>query len=550
MATGPQRGMPRRDGVPTRQIRLSLENQTVEATMTRAEERELRRRLQPFISRARPLPAAAVREPATAATPTLSDQLRRARVSALLGEPGPESDSAVPLDRLVAATATIYAKGLADQTRKTYARRWRQFTAWCDSHELQSLPADPTTLLLFLTDMIDRQPQPSLSTLRGWCNAINRLHLEHDQAAPGDDPSVAMMMRALSHAVPASIPANPVTALRIEALRAVCRHLDHPDAVVVRDAAVVRLVLAGVPRPVIARLRWQDVRFDRGRMLLGERHAKNALVTSWRSVPAANEPARCPVEALQRWKSVAGTSPPLVFTLTDRQGRRDSRSLGPSGVEAVVASRQDSLSPQGGAAASLDTVADLLHEVATDVLRDRAILLLGFAMAARRGELTRLRWQDVRSVDEGLILRLTRSKTDLEGRGASLGVPWGRSALTCPVRALAAWQERVRLQLAERYGLAQPVFLKIGRSGRITPDAPLTNEAITMVVKRRLEAAGLVGHWGGRSLRAGLISSCADLDLPLELIARQSRHASLDSLIKYVRTEDPFRRNAVDRVGL
>ena len=71
-----------------------------------------------------------------------------------------------------------------------------------------------------------------------------------------------------------------------------------------------------------------------------------------------------------------------------------------------------------------------------------------------------------------------------------------------------------------------------------------------MVVRRRMESAGVQGRWGGWSLRAGLISTAADLDLPLELIAQQSRHASLDALVRYIRHEDLFRRNAVDRVGL
>ena len=549
MAAQNQSGRRVRDRSPTRQIRLGLDGATWVVTLGRAEERTLRRQLSPFIKAARLVPeagAASVESP----LPVLSDRLREARVSALLGEVSEPLPDAHPLDRLVATTAALYAKSLADQTRRTYARRWKQFGAWCDAHQLRALPAEPTTLMLFLTDMIARSPQPSLSTLRGWCNAVNRIHLEHDVAAPGDDPVVGMMMRALSHAVPSPEPADPISALRVEDLRVVCRQLEHPDALIVRDAAIIKLVLAGVPHGIVARLRWADVRFDRDRVLLGERHNKNASVTSWRIVPALPDQSLCPVTALLRWRAVAGPNPPLVFTLTDRQGRRDVRSLRPAGIAHVLASRMDSLGPQHGGTADLATVAALLQEVATDVLRDRAILLIGFAMAARRGELTRLRWRDVRTVDEGLILRIARSKTDLAGRGASVGIPWGRSALTCPVRALDAWRQRVTQQLGEEFHAELPVFVKIGRAGRLVADQPLTYEAITMIVKRRLEAAGVDGHWGGRSLRAGLISSCADLDLPLELIARQSRHASLDSLVKYVRSEDPFRRNAVDRVGL
>ena len=70
-------------------------------------------------------------------------------------------------------------------------------------------------------------------------------------------------------------------------------------------------------------------------------------------------------------------------------------------------------------------------------LRDKAILLVGFAGAFRRGEVTNLRWSDVRTRDgAGIVIHLRRSKTDQAGRGKDVGIPLGRSPLTCPVRAL------------------------------------------------------------------------------------------------------------------
>jgi hypothetical protein len=551
MVTPAQRISARRqDRLPTRAIRLGLDGVGVTVEMTKAEERQLRAKLQPFLRHARAVQLAEGAR-SNADPVELSDQLRNARITALLGlsSTGKGGSSGQPaLDLLVQRTAEVYARSLCEETRRTYRRRWLVFAAWCEQRRLQALPADPTTLMLYLADLAGRDPQPSLSTLRGMANAINRVHLEHDVAVPGDDTAVSMLMRGLSHAVH-SPQVNPITALRVEELRVICRHLDHPDAVVVRDAAIVRLALAGVPNGIIARLRWPEVRFDRDKVLLGERLAKNGSVVGWRTVPALPDVSRCPVAALQRWRSIAGTTPAVLFTQCDRDGRRGSKPLGPAGIRYVIRNRLDSLGPQKGKT-ELATVADLLHDVATDVLRDRALLLLGFAMAARRGELTRLVWDDIRFVDEGLIVRIRHSKTDLDGRGTSVGIPHGRSALTCPVRAVQAWRDRMQQQLAGDFSGDTGVFPKIGKAGRITPEQPLSNEGLTMVVKRRAEAAGITGHWGGRSLRAGLISSCADLDIPLELIALQSRHTSLDSLVRYVRTEDVFRRNAAERVGL
>ena len=183
------------------------------------------------------------------------------------------------------------------------------------------------------------------------------------------------------------------------------------------------------------------------------------------------------------------------------------------------------------------------------MLRDKALLLLGFAGAFRRSELTGLRWADLQPVDGGLIIHLRCSKTDLAGRGRNIGIPAGKSTLTCPVRALTRWQTRVRRQWGDDFTDGLPCFVTVGRAGRLG-STPLSPDAVTRLVLRRARQAGLTGRWGGRSLRAGFISTAADLDIPLELIAHQSRHATLDSLIRYIRHDDPLRRNPAANLGL
>src|SRR5687768_2810989 len=69
-------------------------------------------------------------------------------------------------------------------------------------------------------------------------------------------------------------------------------------------------------------------------------------------------------------------------------------------------------------------------------LRDRALLLVGFAGAFRRSELVSLDWHDIEFQKEGLTITLRRSKTDQEGQGRKVGIPYGRQSSHCPVRAL------------------------------------------------------------------------------------------------------------------
>jgi integrase len=76
--------------------------------------------------------------------------------------------------------------------------------------------------------------------------------------------------------------------------------------------------------------------------------------------------------------------------------------------------------------------ANILREMfagAADDLRtvwDRALLLVGFAGAFRRGELVALRVEDVRFTEDGLVVTIPRSKTDPQARARPSGSRTGR----------------------------------------------------------------------------------------------------------------------------
>jgi site-specific recombinase XerD len=74
-------------------------------------------------------------------------------------------------------------------------------------------------------------------------------------------------------------------------------------------------------------------------------------------------------------------------------------------------------------------------------IRDRSLLLLGFAAALRRSELVALDFTDIEKTKDGLVVTVRRSKTDQEGGGRKVGVPYGSRPGTCPVRAYEAWVE-------------------------------------------------------------------------------------------------------------
>ena len=175
-------------------------------------------------------------------------------------------------------------------------------------------------------------------------------------------------------------------------------------------------------------------------------------------------------------------------------------------------------------------------------LRDRALLLLGFAGAFRRSELVAVRKGDLEFNPDGVTVRIRKSKTDQESRSRRVGVPFGTSTATCPVRALLAWLEASGIT-------GGPVFrsLQRGRLGRIA----LSDKSVALVVKRAAEAAGLSPErYAGHSLRAGLATSAAIAGASERSIMKQTGHTTEKMVRRYIRDADLYRENAAESTGL
>lgn len=175
--------------------------------------------------------------------------------------------------------------------------------------------------------------------------------------------------------------------------------------------------------------------------------------------------------------------------------------------------------------------------------RDRALLLLGFAGGFRRSELVGLDRADVEMTIEGVVVTLRKSKTDQEGAGRKIGIPYGSKPATCPARALTRWLEVSRITEG-------PLFRPINRHSQIQP-ARLSDKAVALVVKRHAEAAGLdPSRYAGHSLRAGLATSAAAAGASERAIMNQTGHRSEKMVRKYIRDGSLFRDNAAAAVGL
>jgi site-specific recombinase XerD len=244
--------------------------------------------------------------------------------------------------------------------------------------------------------------------------------------------------------------------------------------------------------------------------------------------------------------------------------------------------------------------------------RDSAMLVLGFAGAFRRSELTERRIRDLRLVaGSGLEVRILTSKTDQEGAGLTKALPYGANPLTCPPCAVLRWIRVLEAAPSLRPGIhdgeprpmfhlpsgvqvpddangrqrayraARPALMKLLRESstdehicqrpapelsRLEPDAflfrpvrqgghiglgEMRGAVVKDTIKRRLAAVDIdPTQFGGHSLRAGFVTQALRAGATHHEIMRQTGHKNDSTVEIYRREHDNLRDNAVNRIGL
>jgi integrase len=186
-------------------------------------------------------------------------------------------------------------------------------------------------------------------------------------------------------------------------------------------------------------------------------------------------------------------------------------------------------------------------------LRDRAILLLGYAGGLRRSEIVSIDahkddtadsrgWVEI--TEQGALLTLN-AKTGW--REVEIGS--GSSEQTCPVHALEQWLHFARIDFG-------PIFTATSRDGKRALDRRLNDKHIARLIKQTVLDAGIrsdlpererLALFSGHSLRAGLASH-AEVDE--RYVQKHLGHASAEMTRRYQRRRDRFRVNLTKAAGL
>jgi len=198
-----------------------------------------------------------------------------------------------------------------------------------------------------------------------------------------------------------------------------------------------------------------------------------------------------------------------------------------------------------------DMLATLPHDLRG--LRDRAILLIGFAGSLRRSEIVSLDHGKDDTPDSGGWVEMLEGGVLLTLRGKTgwreVEIARGSAEQTCPVHALTQWLHYARIDFG-------PIFVAVSRSGLKATADRLSDKHVARLIKQTVEGAGLrpelskverLRLFSGHSLRAGLASS-AEVDE--RYVQKQLGHASAEMTRRYQRRRDRFRVNLTKAAGL
>jgi site-specific recombinase XerD len=229
------------------------------------------------------------------------------------------------------------------------------------------------------------------------------------------------------------------------------------------------------------------------------------------------------VAAIRYAHSLAGMEPPTNTEMVKATMKGIRRTMGAA--------------PKQKAAATAERVTAMVGQVHDNLqgLRDRALILLGFAGAFRRSELAALTVEDLVETEDGYRVTIRKSKTDQEGKGHEIAIY--RGSRLRAVEAVKAWLEAARIE-------AGPIFRPLAKGGRVLEQA-LSTKSVAAIVKDYAERAGFdPEEFSGHSLRAGFLTSAAENGASIFKMMEVSRHKSVDTLRGYVRRAELFKDHA------
>jgi site-specific recombinase XerD len=201
------------------------------------------------------------------------------------------------------------------------------------------------------------------------------------------------------------------------------------------------------------------------------------------------------------------------------------------GIKRTLGSRQKAKKPI--LINDLKLIIKALDEEKKEKLRNRALILVGFAGGFRRSELVNLENDDIEFVDEGVKILIKRSKTDQSGEGVIKAIPYFDNQEFCPVIALKEY-----MKSKSENSINKKIF-------------EISDKSVALIIKRYAEIGGLdPSRYAGHSLRSGFATTAAEFGAEERNIMAMTGHKTTQMVRRYIQDANLFKNNALNKVKI
>ena len=202
------------------------------------------------------------------------------------------------------------------------------------------------------------------------------------------------------------------------------------------------------------------------------------------------------------------------------------------GIKRTLGSRQKAKKP-----ILINDLKLIIKAIDEDKIRDKALILLGFAGGFRRSELVNVYFQDIDFVPEGVKILIRRSKTDQSGEGSIKAIPYFENQEFCPVIALKNYLNKK--------------FSNSDKSQKDVKIFEISDKSVALIIKRYAEKAGLdSSKYAGHSLRSGFATTAAEFGAEERNIMAMTGHKTTQMVRRYIQEANLFKNNALKDIKI
>ena len=198
------------------------------------------------------------------------------------------------------------------------------------------------------------------------------------------------------------------------------------------------------------------------------------------------------------------------------------------GIKRTLGSRQKAKKPL-----LINDLKLIIKVIDKEKIRDKALILIGFAGGFRRSELVNIYYEDVEFVPEGVKILIKRSKTDQSGEGTIKAIPYFDNQNFCPVIALKNYINNKFTNNFERR-----IF-------------EISDKSVALIIKRYADKAGLdSSRYAGHSLRSGFATTAAEFGAEERNIMAMTGHKTTQMVRRYIHEANLFKNNALNKIKI